>query len=211
MRSIILRSTPVIVSLGVLWMFLASAESSAGTSKAILYKDPARTSFEKFSTDSWEGGNLVPKKPLKSQKDDILFDETTGVRLHDCSDTTYRCLFGSFRVFALPRNRLTPDATYVVGGSVFKVEECLRGDTRICQAALISSHCQRELGVDACEPVTLDRANSGEPGPVVYFIYNEDHGITSYGTAKKSPETRDAKLAIATQMILQGNVGILAN
>ena len=103
MRSIILRSTPVIVSLGVLWMFFAGAQSSAGTPKTVLYKDPARTFFEKFSTDSWEGGNLVPKKPLKSQKDDILFDETTGVRLHDCSNATYRCLFGSSRVFALPR------------------------------------------------------------------------------------------------------------
>src|SRR5258708_27200045 len=121
MRSIILRSTPVIVSLGVL--FLASAQSGAGTSKDVLYKDPARTSFEKFSTDSWEGGNLAPKQQLKSQTDDILFDETTDVRLHDCSIATYRCLFGAFRVFALPRNRLTPDATYVVAGSVFKVEE----------------------------------------------------------------------------------------
>jgi hypothetical protein len=206
-----MRLNSAIVLLGVVWILLANVESSAGTSKVVFYKDPARTFFEKFSTDSWEGGNLVPKKPLKSQKDDILFDETTGFRLHDCSNATYLCVFGSFRVFALPRNRLSPGATYAVGGSVFKVEECFRGDAKICQAALISSSCQKQLGVDACEQVIVDHENNREPGPIVYFIYNEDHGVTAYGTVKKPPQTRGEKLAIATQMILQGDVGILAN
>jgi hypothetical protein len=161
--------------------------------------------------DSWVGGNIVPKKLLKSQAKDILFDETTGVRLHDCSDATYRCIFGSFRVFALPRNRLSPGAVYTVGGSAFKVEKCFRGDLRTCQAALISSNCQKRLGADACQPITAGLGDNGESGPTVYFIYNEDHGITAYGTVKEVPKTRDEKIAIATQMLLQGEFGILSN
>jgi hypothetical protein len=211
MHPLFLRLTSVTVSVGILWVLFAGGESSAGTSRTVVYENPARTSFEKFSEDSWVGGNIVPQKPLKSQAEDILFDETTGVRLHDCSDATYRCIFGSFRVFALPRNRLSPGAAYTAGGSAFKVEECFRGDSRICQAALVSSHCPRRVGADACKQATAGLGDGEESGPAVYFIYNEDHGITAYGTVKEAPKTRDEKLAIATQMLLKGELGILAN
>lgn len=199
----------VLVLSSTVGLALAGTEDSDKLTLEVLYKNPSRTFYEKFSTKSWIGGNIIPKRLLISQEKDVFFDESTGTRLHDCSDGQYRCIVGLSRVFAVPRARLSPTATYLAGGAVFKVEECLRGNASICQVALISSDC-RQVSDEACEEVVGGRARSANPGPIIYFIYNEDFGVTAYGSAKAALQTLDERRACAAQMILQGQTGLLA-
>ena len=61
-----------------------------------------------------------------------------------------------------------------------------------------------------CEPKAGGRANSNDSGPVVYFIYNEDFGVTAYGVANQPVSTKDERLSVASQMILEGQRGLLS-
>jgi hypothetical protein len=40
-------------------------------------------------------------------------------------------------------------------------------------------------------------------------MFNEDFGVTAYGSVKAAPQTADERHACATQMILQGQAGLL--
>jgi len=104
-----------------------SANESRGPD-SIYYRDEARTFYERFVRDArtgivrWEGGNIRSSRNTAEQKQDALFDEFTGALLHDCSDAQYRCVYGIYRVFAVPREGLTPQSTYRAGGALFHVE-----------------------------------------------------------------------------------------
>ncbi len=180
--------------------------------------DPARTAYESFVPDSrdrgmlqWVGGDITPKHPTTTEKKDVFFDEFTSGELRDCSDSRYRCLYGLYRVFAVPREGLKPQSTYRVDGAVFRVEKCLRGDERRCQAALISSDCQSKLAPDRCAESSGDDGNGAARGPVGYFIFNEDFGITSYGALKQRGPTEEARMSAALDLVLRGEKGLLAN
>jgi hypothetical protein len=113
-------------------------------------------------------------------------------------------------VFAIPRERLSPKAEYSVAGALLKVEDCLVGDESVCQVALVSADCQRMSG-EYCETVPGGRAKSDDPGPILYFIYNEDVGVTAYGVARQPAMTKGERLNISSQMILQGPKGLLSD
>lgn len=171
------------------------------------YENAARTVYAKFSPDYWTSTPVKPRLPLENQKNVLL--ETVSSPMRDCSDEKYRCTFGARRVFAVPRDRLSPHAVYVAGGSTLRVEECLRGNEAICQVALISSDCQQYSGLEGCAQVPGGRTKSAYPGPVLYFIYNEDFGVTAYGYLNSPGRTAAARLAAAGQMFLQGERGLL--
>ncbi len=185
--------------------------SSAATPKdrVILYEDSARTGYEKFSDTSMEGAVVRPKRPLSAQSVDTLFGEQVGHIVRNCSTAQYRCISVWSRIFAVPRNRLAPAETYSVAGASLKVEDCLRGDASVCQVAVISADCQQMSG-EVCEEVKGGRGESSKPGPILYFIYNEDVGVTAYGVTDKPAKTKNQRLDVASQMILQGQKGLLA-
>ena len=189
---------------------LAAASEEGREERQIVYEDAARTFREAIVGGSWEGGNIVPAGPAESQKRDIMFDEQLSYAVRDCSDATYRCIVSSHQVYAVPRAGLSPTAVYSAGGALFKVEECLRGDGHRCQVALVSSDCQRTSN-DGCVQMAAGRSASRDPGPFVYFIYNEDFGITAFGVVKGPVENRELRRFSAAHMILQGQRGLLAN
>jgi len=193
------------------FVVLAFGVAGAATAKVrvIVYKDSARLAYEKFSDSSMQGASTTPKRLLPSQAQDALFGEEIGHGVHDCSTAQYRCVSVWSRVFAIPRDRLSPAAAYSVAGALLKVEDCLRGDASVCQVAILSADCQ-EIAAESCESVNGGREKSSKPGPIVYFIYNEDYGVTAYGVADKPAKTKDERLGIASQMILQGHTGLLA-
>ncbi len=178
------------------------------TAQETRYENAVRTYYERFSSGRWQGAQIAPRSPLESEKRRLL--EKVSVDVHDCSNEQYKCIFGSYRVFAVPRGKLSPSAAYVTAGSAFHVEECFRGDATTCQVALISSDCQQHSGIDACMEADGGRTRSPNPGPVLYFIFNTDFGVTAYGSVASPAQTADERRTAAVQMILQGRQGLLS-
>jgi hypothetical protein len=187
----------------------AGTATASPKDRVIVYEDSARMAYEKYSDSSMRGASTTPMRQLPSQTKDTLFGEELGHSVSNCSTAKFRCVSVWSRVFAVPLDRLSPTAAYSVAGALLKVEDCLRGDVNVCQVAIVSADCQR-IAVESCESVTGGRESSSKPGPIVYFIYNEDHGVTAYGVSDKPAKTKDERLGIASQMILQGQTGLLA-
>lgn len=210
MVSVFSRPKPALV---VIALLLTLVHSTFGQSKdadhEVRYEDAARTQYERFHAGVWSTAEIAPRLPSETQRRHVV--EVLSVDLHDCSDAQYRCVFGAYRVFAVPRETLLRNATYVVAGSTLHVEECFRGAGTTCQVALISSDCQERLALGVCKAVVGGRSKSNDLGPVLYFIYNEDFGVTAYGSSLDPlPSTEEMRVA-ASQSILKGNTGLLSN
>ena len=197
--------------LGILLLALAVLATVEARAKenVIVYEDSARTVSERYQGSEMHGGAVEPKRAIPAQTQNLLNGEEITRAVSDCSTAQYRCSAAWSRVFAVPRKRLSPAATFSIAGALLKVEDCLRGDSRVCQIALIRSDCALISG-EGCEEVAGGRQKSKDPGPITYFIYNEDFGVTAYGVAEQPAKTKDERLVIASQMILQGKYGLLA-
>jgi len=179
---------------------------AAPPSSCSQYENAERTSFQEVCDTSWSVGLKPPARKTQSQKDDVMLYEVVGERLLDCSNKEYRCVASWGRTYAVPRKRLSPDARYSLEGVSFRIEKCIRGDASVCQVALISGGCVENLDHE-CVPEPIAATTSW--GYVVYFIYNEDFGVTAMGVAPKPVADIPAMQAIASQSILQGRNGIL--
>lgn len=179
-------------------------------SHVVRYESVGRTGYYVFSEQSGTHGLIRARNPTSEQQRE--FEESLGYPIYDCSTSSYRCLRTWFRVFAVPRGQLSPKMNYAVDGVQVQVETCLRGSGQVCQVALISADCQLMVGDDACELYPGGRVKSPQPGPITYFIYNEDYGVTAFGTAGEWPapaERLDVANRVATQVVLQGDAGLL--
>jgi hypothetical protein len=191
--------------LGVLnWAAVCTAGPGAPPEE-VIYENGARTSRETFSSGTHVSGEILPRKRSDSQKRDVFFGEKLGVASNDCSDREYRCLSVQLRVYAVPGVGLSPGATYETAGAKFRVEDCLRVDGRLCQVALISSirPVRPGEGYEQWFP-------KGVQSPDVYFIYNEDFGVTSFGMTFNPAQSAADRMVAATDKILQCKVGLLA-
>ncbi len=173
------------------------------------FENAERTHFFTFYEDGHaEVGPIMPKKRLGPQND-LFADEVLGGNVYDCSNARYRCMTTSRIVFAVPRKQLTPTSTYTLEGTVFTVHECLRGVGKVCQVALIQADCQWINEKRTCSTFPGGRSKSPDTGPLVYFIYNEDCGITSWGSAYTENADKTLVWKYAREYILQGDVGPL--
>lgn len=183
---------------------------NAPTCPKISYFNASRTYYGKFNDNFWMMGPVYPGRPLPEQKKHIFRFEPVSVGLHDCSNKYFRCLSGLDGVFAVPRRRIKPNSKYSVAGSDFKIEKCIQGNKNICQVALISS---RHVEISDNNHVTNGAPPNGDNeggGLAIYFIYNEDVGVTAFGEVNRDLPSVAAKLAAASEFVLSGDVGLLA-
>ncbi len=178
---------------------------------SFLYENAERTALFAYRNGYLEVGAILPNKPLGDQKSE--FTEFLGSPTRDCSDAHYRCVAADQNVLAIPRKQLSLAMTYTVVGTIFTVEECIRGVGNKCQVALIKGDCQfvqLAENLRECAPYPDGRAKSPQQGGVYYFIYNEDYGITSLGIVDDEVHSKSEMMAVAKTYVLQGNVGLLA-
>jgi hypothetical protein len=146
-------------------------------------------------------------------------EPTIGVTTYDtpptstvksCSDASFRCVAIGLEAFAVPRRHLTPSDKYVAYGSSFSVAKCLRGYDDVCQVALIKAECYYNRIKKGCAPTAAERTGDDASG-ILYFIYNEDFGVTAYGFAPLTgePVSTDEMLAAAKSRLLIGDHGVL--
>jgi hypothetical protein len=192
---------------------LLGAEKGARAVKSIYYANADHTFYERFVEDEtnalwWEGGNTAQSRSTAQSQKNASFEDFTSAPLHDCSDEKYRCLYGLYRVFAVPRMGLGSQSTYNAGGAVFRVEKCIRSAKDRCVQALMSSDCQSKAEPDRCTEVVGGRSKSTAPGPIVYFVFEEKTGVAAYGDGKPVVG-EEAQLAAAKDLRLRGGKGLL--
>jgi hypothetical protein len=203
------RLDRVAVALSILNCAAVCTAAADVQSAELTYEDAARTSRETFANGTHVTGQILPRKRTDGQKRDLFFGERLGDAAHDCSDWEYRCLYVQLRVYAVPRRRLLSGATYEAAGAKFRVEDCLRGDGRLCQVALISSIRPVRPG-EGYEQWFGKAGAGGLQSPIVYFIYNEDFGVTAFGMTFSPAQSAADRMVAATDKILQSKVGLLA-
>jgi hypothetical protein len=174
------------------------------------YVTADRVGSYKFLEKIAEYHYLYPKKPIDGQKfPPDLSDLVPNASVLDCSNSEFRCLTLGGQAMAVPRKRLAPDDKFVVAGNGLTVVACLRGYQRVCQVALIKAECYYSPIVKGCAPNKVQGAPNTSSW-LLYFIYNEDFGVTSFGIAPSggAGSVADA-LAGAKQYNLVGDDGLL--
>ncbi len=141
------------------------------------------------------------------------WEELTNLAV-DCSDAQVRCITDDIYVFAVPRSELGLQP-YVVRGVRFQVEKCFRGGSDHCSVALVSGTCDRlselsENDEQHCIPSAYTSpSQQTKYAYVLYFVINENIGVTAFGIAPE-PLAGDAeRLAIVTQAVLTSGRGLL--
>jgi|GEM_PF-2671572 len=156
-------------------------------------------------------GYIRPLKPVLGQAfEPESYDTPPNAGVRDCSDANFRCLALDDQAFAVPRKRLVQNDRYVANGNSFAVVKCIRGYKDICQVALIRAECYYNRIKKGCAPTQAERTGN-DASWLLYFIYNEDFGVTAYGIAPLTGQTASPEemLAIAKSFILVGDNGIL--
>ena len=138
------------------------------------------------------------------------YDTPPTSTVKSCSDASFRCVAIGTEAFAVPRRHLTPSDKYVAYGNSFSVAKCLRGYGNVCQVALIKAECYYNRIKKGCAPTAAERTGDDASG-LLYFIYNEDFGVTAYGFAPLTgePASTDEMLAKAKSRLLIGDHGVL--
>lgn len=207
-RKVAFLSFAALVSISSFGATLGS-QTDAGE---VVYVNAERTFETRVTSSMWTVGPILALKPLPSQTDTNPFTESVGHPVIDCSDSSVRCVRSWSRTLAVPRAGLRIGENYRKDGVVFHVEECLRGGAKRCQVALVSATCWHRSAGEMCDEKARGGAHGASGGPVeyvVYFIYNDDFGITALGVANRVASTPAARREFATQSLLISSRGLL--
>lgn len=132
-----------------------------------------------------------------------------GATIAVCSDERFKCITFESLAMAVPRAGLKAEASYTVAGAKLKVVKCYRGKGDVCQVALIESDCYISGYATGCLPDPAKAPRGGGHWERLYFLYNEDFGVTSFGFSLEKSFT-DAQIdALARNYILVGDTGLL--
>jgi hypothetical protein len=173
-----------------------------------LYQNNERTSYLLITKGHFEDGPIAGGErggqPVRRPTDEIF-----GGDAYDCSTIRYSCVQLHRMILAIPRISLDANSSYAVNGTEFSVRECLRQDGPDCRIALVEADCKEISGTDNCKATLVDRSRALHPGPLTYFIFSREHGITSLGFADERPTDKCWIAKLARDYVLRGDVGIL--
>jgi hypothetical protein len=160
-----------------------SVQTTAYDNVGAIYVTTDRTSSYHFLDKSAEYNYIYPASRISGQEfPPDKSDTTPSFFTRDCSNSGFRCLAIDDQAMAVPRRRLASKDSYVVAGNRLSVVECMRGYHDICQVALIKSECIYSAAAKGCI-LTSDQKDPNERLWLLFFIYNEDFGVTSFGIA----------------------------
>jgi hypothetical protein len=175
----------------------------------VVYENAERTLQTTITRSLWTVGPVAAEAQAPAESDTEPFAEPIARDMVDCSDETLRCAQAWGWTLAVPRAGLRSRARYSKDGVAFRVHECLRGDQQRCQVALISAVCERELRQGRCTRSVRQTRPGARVEYVLYFLFNEDFGITAMGAGNRIARSPAARRAVASQEILIGDQGLL--
>jgi hypothetical protein len=196
-----------ILLLAVIWDCSAFAYDGEGAK----YVSPDRTEQYVFLAKIAEYQYVYPHKRIGGQifppdQSDQVPNAATG----DCSDPAFRCVNYDYQAFAVPKKGLTPNDHYVAAGNFFEVVQCVRENGNVCQVALIRDKCYYINKLGTCDPVEANSEERQTPW-LMYFFYNDDFGVTSFGIAPSRPDDAPVETvsAFAKKYVLVRDNGLL--
>jgi hypothetical protein len=139
-----------------------------------------------------------------------LLLEMNGQPISDCSDSVYRCIRAGNHTLAIPKSGIKPKSRYSKESVAFVVEDCLREVRGICLVATISARCGKLDPYGKCLDAERVAKVGVKFGNVDYFVYNEDFGITAFGSTDRLLNQADERRAVASEMMLVGEHGIFS-
>jgi hypothetical protein len=198
----------VCIALSITALASLSMAAESGEQGSIAYENAERTHSFVVQRDVIIGAPIESKTP---HGDHDHHEHGQGSPFTDCSTAGFKCVvMGRTTLAVVPH--LAPGSAYTVKGTMFSVDNCLRSVDGHCQVVLISGDCQSvKRAGDAleCAP-RVAGAPAGQFGAhIVYFIYNEDYGVTSFGIADTKLSAADRELK-AREFVLRGDRGLLA-
>jgi hypothetical protein len=176
-----------------------------------IYSSAARMNEARVSPRLWERGFVASLSAARSLAASGLLLELVGQPVVDCSDAAYRCMRSWTHTLAIPRAGLKLHASYQKDHVTFVVEDCLRKDGDTCSVAVISGRCVVVNRDGSCAPEKAGNVSVSKFENVDYFIYNQDFGITALGSTDRLRAAADERLAIASQLVLTSDFGILGS
>jgi hypothetical protein len=183
--------------------------SEVGDGKKIQYMNVGRTFGVTIQESQWIEEPIVPLQPTLTQRAYVAQFEGLITVLSDCTDQLLVCVRTEFDTYAVPRSGLRAGNVYAKDGIRFRVEKCLRGDSERCQVALISSTCGTSGNADICPLPSDSSAVRPRVRHAVYFVFNEDVGISAFGTASRPVRGLRRQLEVVAQLVLVSSRGLL--
>jgi hypothetical protein len=174
-----------------------------------IYSDAARMNEVRVSAREWEVGHVASPAAVRSLTASGLLPESVAQPVVDCSDAAHRCVRSWTHTLAIPRSGLKLRASYQKDHVTFVVEDCLRRDGDTCSVAVISGRCAVVNANGSCNSGKAGNASGSKFENVDYFIYNQDFGITAFGSTDRLLTAEDERLGIASQRVLTSDVGLL--
>lgn len=176
----------------------------------ILYETAERTFCSEYKNGYVENGPIPSNRPIGHHVNQWI--EFHGDEIKSCTDIEYFCIEQNQNIIAIPRGDITISTKYIIKGTIFTVRECLRSVGDRCQIAIIQGDCnyvRLAEGLRECAVLPGGRSESTQEGPVYYYIFNEDYGITAFGSGGGEDLTSNEKMAVrARTYVLQGKVGL---
>jgi hypothetical protein len=193
---------------------LGGCASVSGTTRdSIVYFDVGRTYKTEITNSVYTSGAISVRRIPPFEKATPYPMDSTSEVVVDCSDRQFLCTRIGTDVFAVPRAGLGL-AEYEAQGVHYRVEKCILGDKSGCAIALISATCESlsEVSLEGkqhCERSIQIPGTTGNVAYVIYFVFNEDVGVTAIGYSKSLQESETEQMAALSQSILISEHGIL--
>ncbi len=188
--------------------FVASQDCACASPVRVVitYIDPLGTTATQIGPHSASVDGLDANRSLSEPNS---MESGIAVSAGDCSDREFACFRMSNVVFAVPRTGLLRSSAYTFNGVAFKVAKCYRQVSGKCALALIESNCMWVKAPPRCSPFPRGRDESPRPGPVAYYIYDNEHGVTEFGLGGDTAPNIESAERVARMNLLQGDRGLL--
>lgn len=172
-----------------------------------LYRSADRA--QEFAIVISGGASLGIFRTIAPRRGTNVLGEATGVSFLDCSTSEFFCTMVGGGIFAVPKKMPAAGKVFSVRGAKLKLLSCKRYNNNICTVAIVTSICKYTK-----ENICAEKPSAGAVrGRNFYFYYNEDFGVTSFGTGGQPVGDKDLKSMAEERVgdyVLVGDKGLLA-
>jgi len=156
------------------------------TSDYMTYKYPGKNHFGyRFRGGEWwrinigggpdnggaERNSISPTPPLNRVESIV-----------GCSTSKYLCVETYRWVFAIPKGKLSPGASYDIAGAHIQLEACLRQTSAGCVIILAISDCRSHVGGKRLSPgeIVANDCRASGWGQRVVYIFDQGRGVIAF-------------------------------
>lgn len=180
---------------------VASSISSDRARDTAIYYNAARTEYFAIKDGKSSFDAVVSGTPIGG-------GDAVGDYAFRCDTREYTCVRTNTLAIAAPRDRRLRD--FALAGTAFELKSCYRHQGSACVAGLMEADCQEVVTSESCRLVEGGRERAKWPGPVTYYVYDADVGVTSVGFARAKAGNLEEMEKVGREFVLSGSAALLA-